>query len=178
MEHFIGQAIASILNQTFKDFELLIIDDSSTDKTRDIIKTYLKKDKRIKLIINKKNIKLASTLNKGIKEAKAEIIARMDPDDISNPDRLITQFNFFKKHPKVAIVGANIQIINTDGKPISTREYPTTSAKLKKIMFRYSPFAHPAIMFRKSTFEQFGCFLKKLNCVINLSGLEISSGSI
>ncbi|MDO8638397.1 MAG: glycosyltransferase [Candidatus Daviesbacteria bacterium] len=158
IELYIDQAIESILNQTFKNFEFLIIDDASSDKTLSVIKFYMKKDKRIKLIINKKNSKIAWTLNKGIKEAKGEIIARMDPDDISYPDRLLTQLSFLKKHPKVAIVGSNIIIINSAGKVISKREYPTTSARMKSLMFRYSPFAHPAIMFRKNIFEEFGCY--------------------
>lgn len=158
MEHYIAQAIESILNQTFKNFEFIIIDDASLDKTPSIIKFYMKKDKRIRLITNRKNSKIAWTLNKGIKEAKGEIIARMDPDDISSSDRLLTQFNFLKKHPKVAILGSNIIIINAAGKVISKREYPTTSAKMKDLMFRYSPFAHPVIMFRKNIFEEFGCY--------------------
>lgn len=162
MEHYIGQAIESILNQTFQDFELLIINDASTDRTHNIIKTYFKKDTRIRLIKNKKNIKISNTLNKGIKMARAEIIARMDPDDISFPERLAIQFNFLRNHPKVAIVGANIQIINANGKPISKREYPTSSANLKKIMFRYSPFAHPVIMFRKKAFEEFGGYSESM----------------
>ncbi|MBI2596890.1 glycosyltransferase [Candidatus Daviesbacteria bacterium] len=156
MELHIDQAIESILDQTFHNFELIIIDDASSDKTRNIIKAYMKKDARIKMIINKKNLKLAGSLNEGIEKAKTQIIARMDPDDISDPERLITQFKFLKEHPRVAIVGTNIQIINNEGKIISKREYPTTSAELKKIMFRYSPFAHPAIMFRKNIFEEFG----------------------
>lgn len=162
MEHYINQAIESILNQTFKDFEFLIIDDASSDKTRSVIKFYMKKDKRIRLIINKENSKIAWTLNKGIKEARGGIIARMDPDDISSPNRLLTQFNFLKKHPEVAIVGANIIIINGAGKVISKREYPETSVKMKALMFRYSPFAHPVIMFRKNIFEEFGCYDVKM----------------
>lgn len=154
-ERFISEAIDSMLNQTFKNFEFLIINDASTDKTSNIIRNYQKKDKRIRVITNKKNLKLAATLNIGINKAKSEIIARMDPDDISHPDRLSIQYQFLKSHPKVAIVGANIRIIN-DNKLYSKREYPTTSVKLKRIMFRYSPFAHPAIMFRKKVFEEFG----------------------
>lgn len=110
MECYISQAIESILNQTFRNFELLIIDDAFKDQTSNIVKSYAKKDKRIRLIINRENLKLATTLNKGIKKAKADIIARMDPDDISHSDRLRSQFEFLKKHPKVAIVGANFKI--------------------------------------------------------------------
>lgn len=155
-ERFISEAIDSMLNQTFKDFEFLIIDDASTDKTRNIIRNYQKRDKRIRVITNKKNLKIAATLNIGINKAKSEIIARMDPDDISHPDRLFIQYQFLKSHPKVAIVGANIQIIGNGNKLLCKREYPTASVKLKRIMFRYSPFAHPAIMFRKKVFEEFG----------------------
>lgn len=156
-ERFAHKAIESILNQTLQDFEFIIINDASQDKTPAIIRSYIKKDKRIRLINNDHNLKIAHSLNIGISAAKADLIARMDADDVSHhPRRLETQYLFLKKHPKVAIIGTNISVVDKDGKEIWKREYRTGSKDLKKIMFLYSPFAHPTVMFRKKVFEEFG----------------------
>lgn len=161
-EHYIARAIESILNQTFKNFELLIIDDASTDKTKEIIKRFRKKDHRIVLVENKQNLQISKTLNLGIGLAKADVVARMDADDLSLPDRLKLQYEYLEKHPKIAIVGANIIVVDEKGNQLSTREYPESSKDLKKVMFRYSPFAHPVVMFRKKAFEKFGGYDSKM----------------
>lgn len=155
-EQFAAKSIQSVLNQTFENFELIIVDDASSDKTSLIIKKFQQKDPRIKIITNKTNLLIAKSLNIGIKSARAEFIARMDIDDLAHPERLALQYHLLKKNPKVAIVGANMIVIDDKDKEISKREYPTSSKELKKLMFRYSPFGHPAIMMRKSVYEEFG----------------------
>lgn len=157
-------AIESIQHQTLKDFEFIIINDASKDKSLEIIQSYMHKDKRIRLIRNKQDLKLAHSLNIGVAHAKADLIARMDPDDISLPKRLEIQYLFLKKHPKVAVVGTNIIIINEEGKELWVREYPTKSDDIKKIMLRYAPFAHPSVMFRKNAFLEFGGYNQKKLC--------------
>lgn len=164
-EQYISRAIASILNQTFKDFELIIINDASTDNTLKIIQKYKNLDNRIRVLNNKSHLLIAESLNKATSLAQAEIIARMDADDISLPNRLELQYSFLSKNPDIAVLGANIIIIDKDGKEISRREYPTESEQLKKIMFLYSPFAHPVVMFRKKIFQEFGGYdLKMVPC--------------
>jgi len=155
-EKYVGDAIESILNQTFKDFEFIILDDASRDNTYSVIKTYAKKDKRIRLYKNKKNMQVAHSLNKGVTLAKTDIIVRMDADDVSYPKRLETQYKYLLRHKNVAVVGSNMDIMNKDGKIVSKREYSSSSKELKKISFRYSPFAHPSVVFRKHVFEEFG----------------------
>lgn len=156
-DKYVHRAIESILNQTLKNFEFIIVNDASKDKTFGILRSYARKDKRIKLINNKKNLKIAHSLNKGVSAAKADLIARMDADDVSyHPERLEVQLLFLRKHPKVAIIGTNISIVDRNGKEVWKREYRTKSKELKKIMFRYSPFAHPTVMFRKKIFEEYG----------------------
>lgn len=155
-ERYIEQAIISILNQTLTNFELLIIDDASTDKTPSIIKKYQRKDARIKVIVNKTNLQIARSLNKLIKLARSEFVARMDADDVSFPRRLFLQYELIKKDKEIAVVGTDMVIIDKGGVPISKREYPDNDKKLKGAMFRYSPFAHPVVMFRKKVFEEFG----------------------
>lgn len=155
-KQYLVPAIESILSQTLKNFELILINDASTDKTLRIINKFKKKDKRIRVINNRKNLRMAQSLNLGIEAAESDIIARMDQDDIAFPDRLIAQYTFLKKHPKVAVVGNDIILIDEDDEVIGKRTYPTTSKGLKKIMFRYSPFAHPTVMFRKNALKKIG----------------------
>lgn len=157
-ERFLHIAIKSILNQTLKNFELIIINDASSDKTLQIIYKFKKKDKRIRLINNKKNIQMSKSINLGISKAKADFIARMDQDDIALPNRFDIQYSFLKSHPNIAIVGSDIITINDSGDSIGKRTYPTTSKELKEVMFRYSPFAHPAVMFRRKVFAELGGF--------------------
>lgn len=157
-DRFIYKAIESILNQTLKDFEFIIINDASTDKSLQIIYKFKKKDKRIRLINNKKNLQMSRSLNIGISQAKSELIARMDQDDIALLNRFNIQYAFLKSHPNIAIVGNDILTIDEYDKVVGKRTYPTTSKGLKSIMFRYSPFAHPTVMFRKKIFEEIGGF--------------------
>ena len=104
-EKYVAEAIESILCQTYKDFEFIIINDASTDSSLKIIAKYAKQDKRIKLINNKKNVKISASLNKGLSIAKGKYIARMDSDDISLPSRFELQTKFLADNPAVGIVG-------------------------------------------------------------------------
>ncbi len=115
-EKYIGEAVDSILSQTLKDFELLIIDDSSTDKTRDIISAY--KDPRIRLVKTKNNIGITKSLNKGLGIARGKYIARLDSDDISCPDRLEKQLICIESNKNYAMVGSRTEVIDESGKHI------------------------------------------------------------
>jgi glycosyltransferase involved in cell wall biosynthesis len=110
---YLQEAIDSILNQTFRDFEFLIINDGSTDRSRNIICSY--KDPRIRLVDNEKNIGLIDSLNKGLSLAQGKFIARQDADDISLPNRLEDQINVFKERPDCILVSSNMSAINSDG---------------------------------------------------------------
>lgn len=160
-QKYISGAIESILNQTFKKFELIIINDSSTDKTLAIVKSFSKKDSRIRMVNNDTRLNIARTLNKGISLAKSNIIARMDADDIAFPNRLELQYKLINSSKNIAVVGANVVIMNTVGNQIAIRSYPESSGELKRCLFRYSPFAHPVVMFRKNMFEKVGGYNPK-----------------
>ncbi len=127
-ENFIEDAIESILNQTYINFEFIIVDDGSTDKTLSIIKSF--KDKRIKLIQNSKNLGLTKSLNIGLEIAEGKYVARMDADDICKLDRLFLQLNFLKNNPDVGVLGTDITFINETGKKFES------VAKLKKLKTR------------------------------------------
>ncbi len=112
-EKYIEEAIDSILNQSYKNFEFIIVDDGSTDHTLDIIMQYATLDKRI-IVITRKNIGLSQSLNDGIKIARGQYIARMDSDDICSADRLEKQVNYLNYHPDIHMVGSNYYIIYND----------------------------------------------------------------
>jgi len=157
----IRQAVESILRQTFTKFEFIIINDASTDKTLQIIRSLSKKDIRIKIVNNDMRLDIAGSLNRGIRLARSNIIARMDADDIAVPHRLERQYARITKSEKIAVVGADILIIDASGNHIGIRKYPRSSRELKKCLFRYSPFAHPVVMLRKNLFEKVGKYNPK-----------------
>ncbi|HFH8171719.1 TPA: glycosyltransferase family 2 protein, partial [Streptococcus agalactiae] len=109
------ESVDSILNQTFTDFELLIINDGSTDSSMEILNSY--SDSRIRIVTNEVNLRLIKTLNKGIDLATGEYIARMDCDDIADPKRLEIQLQYMEKHPDVAVCGTGVKVIGQNRKP-------------------------------------------------------------
>lgn len=149
-EKFLPQAIESILNQTYKNFEFIIIDDASTDGSFEIIKKYAKKDKRIKFMRNKKNLGQTEALINSKKLIKGKYFFKMDSDDIANPKRLEKQVNFLENNQNYIIVGSNLKVIDENSKLIGYRFYPRTDEEIRKTIFFKSPFAHPTICFRTS----------------------------
>jgi len=151
-EKYLKEAIDSILNQTFKDFEFIIVNDGSTDKSLEIIQSY--NDERIK-IIDQKNTGLAKALNNGIKIAQGKYIARMDADDISMPNRLKIQYNFMEEHPGCAAVGSNAEVIDMDGNYVLTSNL-TLDWNLIKNNLPATPFFHSSTMYKKNSFKEVG----------------------
>ncbi len=161
-EKYIASAIDSILLQTFKDFELIIVDDSSTDKTWDIVKKYIK-GKRIIASRNNKNLKLSKTLNAAIEKSRGKYLARMDADDWSYPNRLDKQYKFMEKYKNVGIVGGQMEIVKEDGTSMGKRRYAKDDKSLRKNIFWFSPFSHPLIMIRKSILDRVGMYNPQFN---------------
>lgn len=155
-EKYLSQAINSILTQSFKDFEFIIIDDNSTDNSLKILNQFAKTDKRIIILRNKENLRATKTLNVGLKKARGQYIARMDADDWSYPNRFQRQFKFMEKHPDIGVSGSTIEICNKDLKVKNLRRYPLDDASARKIIFRYSPFAHPVTFWRKDMLDKVG----------------------
>jgi glycosyltransferase involved in cell wall biosynthesis len=145
-ERYLAQAIQSILGQTFENFELLIIDDGSTDRTPEIIKQF--NDPRIRLINNDKNIGLIGTLNKGIGLANGRYIARMDCDDWCVSDRLAKQLAFMEEQPDVGLCGSWIKAIRESCEELL--RYPTTDVDIRCRMLFASTLAHPSVMIRRA----------------------------
>jgi len=153
---YIDNCIQSIQNQTLSDFEFIIIDDCSTDGTFEIIKQASLRDKRIRPYRNKGNSGICFSLNRAIALATSDLVARMDADDISHPDRLKKQFDFLETHPDVILVGTNIELIDENNEIIGQREYPQNHDEIVKALNDYSPFCHPSVMFRKEAIVKAG----------------------
>lgn len=158
---YIATAVKSILKQTFSDFELIIIDDGSTDGTQLIINK--NKDKRTKIFTNKNSRGVAGALNQALKLTKGTYIARMDADDISDPQRFEEQIKFLERNHQYAGVGSWIQTINADGKSLKVVRYPSDCRFIKKRMLVVNFFAHPAMMLRKKVIDEIGGYDEKLN---------------
>ena len=149
-EAAIACAIQSILYQNLTNFELILIDDSSTDTTLSIMEKYGRKDERIIILKNSSNIGLPASLNKGIAKSTSEFIARMDADDYSYPDRLHLQYQFLQKFPEISVVGSNAIIINEAGAELSKTKMPLTHSIMAQHIIRKCPLIHPSVMYRKS----------------------------
>lgn len=143
----ITSAVRSILGQTFKDFELLIIDDCSTDDTVGKIKSF--NDPRIRLIINNENKELGKTLNIGLEKAKYELVARMDGDDISLPERLQKQYEYMTANGGTDVLSCSYAVFSSD-KILYTIKTSENHNDIKKRLALHSEIIHPGVMYRKS----------------------------
>ncbi|MGI6484536.1 MAG: glycosyltransferase [Candidatus Dojkabacteria bacterium] len=154
-ERYIKEAIDSCINQTYKNIEIIVVDDKSTDSTLEILKEY--GEKIIVLPVEKQN-GLGNVINIGIRASKGKYIARMDADDIMYPDRILKQVEYLESHPNCVAVGGQIDIINENSDIIGHREYAQKDKDLKKNRFLFQPFAHPAVTLRRSTLEEIGLY--------------------
>jgi len=150
-EQYVWEAIDSILNQTFKEFEFIIVDDWSTDKSYEICEEYTKKDKRIRLYKNEKNSGIGYTKNRLISLTTTNYIATQDSDDISTQNRLKLEYEFLEKHQEYAMVSGNNIIIDEEWKIIWHRTY---SDNIRNVILKQSPVSHPTTMIRKDIFEK------------------------
>lgn len=155
-EKYLREAVDSILNQTFKDFEFLIINDGSTDKTEAILKSY--DDPRIKVYNNRENIGLSKSLNIGLQMAKGEYISRQDADDISMPERLKMQVDFLNNHPDYAVIGTFAQVLNEDSGKTQLWKKPIADADLRKFLKKSNCIVHGSAMIRKSSLLDVGFY--------------------
>lgn len=151
---YVGQAVESILNQTYKKFEFIIVDDASTYSTLSILKGFRKKDKRIILIQNKNNLGVTKSLNKAIELAKGKYIIRMDADDWSYPQRFQLQIDLMETHPNVVVSGSYVEVCDSKLKAKYIRKYHLDDTNIRKHIFRYSPFAHPATIWKTNVLKK------------------------
>ncbi|MCP9762905.1 glycosyltransferase family 2 protein [Lacihabitans soyangensis] len=154
-ELHIGEAINSILNQTYQNFEIIIVDDNSNDKTIDIISQFLKVDNRIKLISHEKNEGSASSRNIGIKNSKYELIAILDADDICLPNRLEIQVKFLNQNPEIGIVGSSA-FYRGSNKLDKIINMSSENDRIQSEKYLKCPFINSTTVFRKCFFLNVG----------------------
>jgi len=175
-EKYIKEAVDSILLQTYSNFELIIVDDGSTDSTLNILKTF--KDHRI-IIHSQTNIGFTRSLNVAAKLSKGEYFARQDADDISLPTRLEKQMKIFMKNPDVILVGTDTIWIDRFGKSLGKISASISKNNaLKKIFSLKNPYVHGSLMFSKSAFEKIGGYSENFtttqdfDLIVRMSTLE------
>jgi cellulose synthase/poly-beta-1,6-N-acetylglucosamine synthase-like glycosyltransferase len=150
-ERYLAEAIESILAQTFPDFEFIIIDDGSTDSTPDILNRY--DDARIVLVRNQENIGLTRSLNRGIRMAHGDYVARQDADDVALPERLAAQVSFLDEHPGIGVVGTWVAYIDENGRPIKIIRTPASPALIRWLLLFGTCLMHSSVLIRRSCLE-------------------------
>ena len=157
----VGKAIESILNQTYSNIELFILDDSTNELTRKKIDSY-NIDVRVKVIRDTKRMGFVPALNKGLSLSNGKYIARMDGDDISLPERFEKQVSFLEENSDVFVLGGQINIIDENDVITSERKYPTGKRNIIRYEIFRCPIAHPTVMFRHSLIENGFCYDESL----------------
>jgi len=147
---YLAESIESVLSQSFGDFEFLIVDDASTDGASETLETYASKDSRIVLIKNEVNIGLTKSLNKTLKIAKGEYIARMDGDDICLLDRFQKQVEYLDVNSNVALVFSGTILIDKDSKEVCPTYKPESIEKVLRNLEIHNYIPHPSVMFRRT----------------------------
>lgn len=151
-ERYLKEAVNSILNQSFKDFEFIIINDGSNDASLNILKEYEKKDKRI-ILIDQENIGLTKSLNKAIKLSHGKYIARQDSDDISDPERFKSQIEFLQNNKEYALVGTNIAKIDENSELIEINSTKYSYEEICQTFKKRNCIAHGSVMIDKGALE-------------------------
>jgi len=161
MDTVVG-AINSVLDQTFDDFELLVVDDASTDGTSDVLDEFQSRNRRVRVLHNAPNRGMAASLNIGIQNAGGELIARLDADDLCLPERLKQQVDFMNGHPEISVLGGAAQLIDEAGQSLGTEQRPETHDELVSRIYRECPFYHPSVMVRRNFYEEYGGYDERM----------------
>lgn len=154
---FLDEAVTSILEQDFRDFECIAIDDGSTDASAEILDEYGRRDARLR-VLHQPNAGIVETLNRGIGLARAPLIARMDADDVCLPGRFAVQMSNFSQRDDLGVLGGQVQLIDDEGRLLRLADYPAGGDGLKALLLQGSPVAHPAVMLRKAAIEKAGLY--------------------
>ncbi len=162
-EPYLRPAIESVLGQTYPHFELVLVDDGSTDASRAIAEEFARADRRIRVLCNPRNLGVVAARSRAVAEADpaSAYFAVFDADDICLPDRLQRQVDFLEANLDHALVGGHTLVIDAEGHPFGARRYPTTYAEIARVITRYCPIAHPAAMIRRSALEAIGGYQER-----------------
>ena len=165
-EQYLETAVNSILRQTLRDFDFLIVDDASTDATPQMLANFAAKDARIQILTNETNLGLTASLNRGIAQIETPYIARMDADDISVPERLERQVAYMEKHPEIAVIGTAVGIFSSSN-PVQVSPYvpPCPASIVRQRTFSIGPqITHPSAVLRTATVKSIGGYRDQFLC--------------
>lgn len=161
---YIKEAIESVLVQSFGDWELIIIDDASTDNTPAIVQEYAQKDSRIRYFRNETNLKIPRSRNLGLKMAEGKYIAVLDSDDVwAEPDKLRKQVEFLENNPEYALVGGGVIFIDENGREISRRLNPSDDKEIRRRILFKNPFVHSGVLYLRKAALESGGYDENLN---------------
>jgi len=152
---YLSKAIESILWQTHTNWELICVNDGSTDNSLSMLKAFAKKDKRIKIYTNRTKRGIGYSLNKALKVTQGKFVARMDADDISLSDRLTKQLEFLNKNKEIVACGGQAEIIDSSDNIIAYKKFPTNPETLYKMIMKVIPLQHPLLMARSDVLKNY-----------------------
>ena len=161
---YFTEALDSILNQTFSDFESVVVDDGSTDRTLSILEDYARRDPRLR-IISRPNTGLTRALNDGLATIGSPLIARMDADDACLPNRLELQVRYMREHPECVLLGCRTELVDPYGLHIGYTEQPTTHDQIDALLLRGlgGTVPHPGVMMRRDALVAVGAYRNHYN---------------
>ncbi len=155
-EEYLRESVASILEQTYVNLELLLVDDCSNSTTNTVLRELASSDPRVKLLVNEENLGLTKSLNKALSQVRGEYIARMDGDDLCAPERLERQVAYLERHREIAILGTEYYELR-NGKKTKPRRYPNQPWQIQgRLLFGCQGILHPSVMFRAKIFREDG----------------------
>lgn len=155
-EGLLAESVESILNQSYPNWELIIIDDASTDRTRSIIEGYLEREPRVRALFLEHNIGPYPALNRALEVARGDYVAINDSDDLSHPDRLRETLHFLQSHPEMAMVGSSVYLIDESGKRFARRNYPQSADAVRRSILHSCPFLHSSTLMRTEVLKELG----------------------
>lgn len=160
-EQYLGEALESVLHQTYTDFECIIVCDEPAPETTEMFRDYQARDPRVRVIANTRRIGLIASLNLGCRESRGEYIARMDADDVCDPERFTKQVRFLDAHREVGVVGTQALLIDEKGMIIRSVTLPTESMVIRWHALFENCLYHPSVMIRKEVLEEAGYYNEK-----------------
>ena len=155
VERFVAEALSSMAGQTYRNIEVIVVDDGSSDATASIVEEMCRHDARFRLIRNERNLKIVESLNRGLQVVKGEFIARADGDDVMEPDRLDRQYAYLRDHPDIALVGCSLESIDEQGRRLRRMDYPSNPHLLGFLLKFWTPVSH-IWMARRAVYEAVG----------------------
>lgn len=162
-EQFLPAAVESILGQTYHGWELIVVDDGSTDASGAILRSFAEREPRVRVIEHQNKRGLARSLNDAFACAQGELIARMDADDVSLPQRLERQVQFLDAHPEIDVLGTSAELIGATGHVFGVVQRPERHQDLAETLYRGNPILHPSAVMRRDFLKTLGGYDEKLS---------------